>query len=115
MAKRVEADRSPDHSYKTMNLAGIFVRERGLFMKPENQGRYHHDGRFATLLDVVNSYNDPFGLGRQGQRRSFGCGRIGCRVCQAGRSSSKVIASKHFGSRAPSAEHAPPPGGIAGI
>jgi len=33
------ADRSPDGNYKTMNLAGIFVRERGLFMKPENKGR----------------------------------------------------------------------------
>jgi hypothetical protein len=31
--------------------------------KPENQGRYHHDGRFKTLLDVVNSYNDRFSLG----------------------------------------------------
>ncbi len=57
-----EADRSPDHSYKTMNLAGIFQRERGLFMKPENKGRYYHDGRFATLLDVVESYNARFHL-----------------------------------------------------
>jgi hypothetical protein len=33
-----QADRSPDHAYRTMNLAGLFVRERGLFMKPENKG-----------------------------------------------------------------------------
>jgi len=58
-----QADRSPDHAYRTMNLAGIFVRERGLFMKPENKGRFYHDGRFATLLDVVNSYNERFALG----------------------------------------------------
>src|SRR5262249_47326603 len=57
-----EADRSPDHSYKTMNLAGIFQRERGLFMKPENRGRFYHDGRFATLLDVVKSYDARFNL-----------------------------------------------------
>lgn len=58
-----QADRSPDHAYKTMNLAALFVRERGLFMKPENKGRFYHDGRFQTLLDVVDSYNSRFGLG----------------------------------------------------
>jgi hypothetical protein len=58
-----EADRAPDGDYKTMNLAGIFVRENGLFMRPENKGRYYHDGRFATLLDVVNHYNTRFSLG----------------------------------------------------
>jgi len=46
-----------------MNLAGIFVRERGLFMKAENRGPFYHDGRFATLMDVVSSYDDRFGLG----------------------------------------------------
>jgi hypothetical protein len=57
-----EADRSPDGTYRTMNLAGVFVRERGLFMKAENKGRFYHDGRFATLLDVVDSYDARFGL-----------------------------------------------------
>jgi hypothetical protein len=57
-----QADRSPDHAYRTMNLAGVFVRERGLFMKPENKGRFYHDGRFPTLLDVVQSYNARFAL-----------------------------------------------------
>src|SRR5262245_17436383 len=52
-----EADRAPDHAYKTQNLAGLFVRERGLFMYPPNRGKFYHDGRFATLLDVVNHYN----------------------------------------------------------
>lgn len=61
--ERFQADRSPDHSYKTMNLAGLFVRERGLFMAPQNKGRFYHDGRFKTLLDVVDSYNTRFGLG----------------------------------------------------
>jgi len=58
-----QADRSPGHAYRTMNLAGIFVRERGLFMRPDHKGRFYHDGRFQTLRDVVASYNDRFGLG----------------------------------------------------
>jgi hypothetical protein len=58
-----EADRAPDHTYKTMNLAGIFVRENGLFMAPANKGRYYHDGRFARLIDVVNHYNRLMSLG----------------------------------------------------
>jgi hypothetical protein len=53
-----EANRSPDGHYKTMNLAGLFVRERGLFMKPQNKGHFYHDGRFQTLKDVVKSYAD---------------------------------------------------------
>src|SRR3982751_4477963 len=53
-----EADRSPGHAYQTMNLASLFVRERGLFMFPQKKGRFYHDGRFRTLLDVVNSYED---------------------------------------------------------
>jgi hypothetical protein len=65
-----EADRSPDHAYKTMNLAGLFVRERGLFMKPANKGRFYHDGRFATLRDVVDSYNDRFNLQLTAQEKS---------------------------------------------
>jgi len=46
-----------------MNLAGIFVRERGLYMDPANKGRFYHDGRFATLRDVVNHYNTLLNLG----------------------------------------------------
>jgi len=57
-----ESDRAPGHAYQTMNLAGIFVRERGLFMFPQNKGRFYHDGRFQTLLDVVNSYDARFNL-----------------------------------------------------
>ena len=65
-----QADRSPDGVYKTMNLAGIFVRENGLFMSPANKGRYYHDGRFATLLDVVNHYNTHFTLGLTDQEKN---------------------------------------------
>src|SRR5262249_49972193 len=64
-----QANRSPDRTYKTMNLAGLFVRERGLFMKAQNKGRYYHDGRFATLLDVVESYNTRFNLGLTDQEK----------------------------------------------
>lgn len=65
-----QADRAPDNVYKTMNLAGIFVRENGLFMNPANKGRYYHDGRFPTLLDVVNHYNTRFSLGLTAQEKS---------------------------------------------
>lgn len=65
-----QADRAPDGVYKTMNLAGIFVRENGVFMNPANKGRYYHDGRFATLLDVVNHYNTRFSLGLTAQEKS---------------------------------------------
>jgi cytochrome c5 len=64
-----QADRSPDGHYKTMNLAGKFVTELGLFMKPENKGRFYHDGRFATLLDVVTSYDSRFNLGLSDQEK----------------------------------------------
>jgi hypothetical protein len=58
-----QADRGPDRVYKTQSLAALFVRERGLFMRPSNKGRFYHDGRFATLLDVVDHYNIHFKLG----------------------------------------------------
>lgn len=64
-----EADRSPGHAYQTMNLAGVFVRERGLYMFPQNKGRFYHDGRFKTLMDVVNSYDGRFKLGLTDQEK----------------------------------------------
>lgn len=64
-----ESDRSPGHAYQTVNLAGLFVRERGLFMSPQDKGRFYHDGRFKTLMDVVNSYNDRFSLGLSDQEK----------------------------------------------
>ena len=52
-------------------MAGLFVRERGLLMFPQNKGRFYHDGRFKTLLavDVVNSYDERFNLGTQRQEK----------------------------------------------
>jgi hypothetical protein len=58
-----QANRAPDGVYKTMNLAGIFVREEGRFMDPANKGRFYHDGRFQQLSDVVKHYNTFFNLG----------------------------------------------------
>jgi hypothetical protein len=43
-----EAMRSPTGKYRTTPLGGLFAREKGGF---------YHDGRFPTLLDVVNHYN----------------------------------------------------------
>jgi len=65
----INAQGHPAHGYRTMNLAGIFVRERGLFMFPKDRGRFYHDGRFKTLLDVVNSYDARFNLGLTDQEK----------------------------------------------
>jgi hypothetical protein len=48
-----EASRSPTGKYRTTPLRGLFARTKGGF---------YHDGRFATLNDVVNHYNDHFEL-----------------------------------------------------
>lgn len=65
-----QANRAPNNAYKTMNLAGIFVREEGRFMDPANAGQFYHDGRFQTLLDVVNHYNILFDLGLTDSEKS---------------------------------------------
>jgi len=49
-----QADRSPDLRYRTAPLKGLWTHTKGGF---------YHDGRFATLLDVVNHYNTHFSLG----------------------------------------------------
>ena len=49
-----QADRSPTHMYRTAPLAGLWSHQKGGF---------YHDGRFATLLDVVNHYDDVLKLG----------------------------------------------------
>ena len=43
-----EADRSPTGKYRTSPLVGLFAKANG---------GYYHDGRFATLRDVVNHYD----------------------------------------------------------
>jgi hypothetical protein len=65
----IDAQGKAVHGYRTMNLAGVFVRERGLFMFPHDKGRFYHDGRFKTLLEVVNSYDARFGLGLSDQEK----------------------------------------------
>jgi hypothetical protein len=47
-----QADRSPDHRYRTAPLKGLWTHKAG----------FYHDGRFATLLDVVNHYDVLLGL-----------------------------------------------------
>ncbi len=49
-----QADRSPDHRYRTSPLKGLWTHTKGGF---------YHDGRFPTLLDVVNHYNGVKDLG----------------------------------------------------
>lgn len=48
-----QAKRSPDERYRTSPLKGLWTHQTGGF---------YHDGRFATLLDVVNHYNNLGGL-----------------------------------------------------
>jgi hypothetical protein len=56
-----QADRAPDHRYRTSPLKGLWTHQKGGFF---------HDGRFATLRDVVDHYDTFFGLGltEQGKR-----------------------------------------------
>lgn len=49
-----QADRSPDKRYRTAPLHGLWTHQKGGFF---------HDGRFATLRDVVNHYNTFFNRG----------------------------------------------------
>ena len=55
------ANRSPERAYRTAPLKGLFSHA---------QGGFFHDGRFATLLDVVNHYEATFNLGLTGQEKS---------------------------------------------
>jgi mono/diheme cytochrome c family protein len=43
-----QADRSPTHKYRTAPLAGLWSHQKGGF---------YHDGRFATLNDVIEHYD----------------------------------------------------------
>lgn len=49
-----QAKRSPDESYRTAPLKGLWSHSKGGF---------YHDGRFARLLDVVNHYDSFRQLG----------------------------------------------------
>ena len=48
-----QASRDPDHRYRTTPLAGLWAHQKGGF---------YHDGRFATLPDVIQHYNSTFAL-----------------------------------------------------
>ncbi len=48
-----QADRAPDHKYRTSPLKGLFAHQKGGFF---------HDGRFSTLLQVVQHYNQALSL-----------------------------------------------------
>jgi hypothetical protein len=56
-----QADRSPDGRYRTAPLKGLWTHTKGGFF---------HDGRFATLLDVVNHYDTFMVLGLLPQEKS---------------------------------------------
>ena len=47
-----QAKRSPDERYRTSPLKGLWTHEKGGF---------YHDGRFATLQEVVDHYNSVLG------------------------------------------------------
>lgn len=49
-----QANRSPEKTYRTAPLRGLWTHAKG---------GYYHDGRFATLLDVVNHYDTFKSLG----------------------------------------------------
>jgi hypothetical protein len=48
-----QSDRSPDERYRTTPLKGLSTHAKGGF---------YHDGRFATLREVVDHYDQHFGL-----------------------------------------------------
>ena len=56
-----QASRSPDGRYRTTPLRGLFSHATG---------GYYHDGRFATLADVVGHYDTAFNLGLSAAQKS---------------------------------------------
>ena len=56
-----QASRSPDDRYRTSPLNGIWTHTKGGF---------YHDGRFATLGDVVDHYDSCMNLGLSAQEKS---------------------------------------------
>jgi hypothetical protein len=53
-----QSARAPDQRYRTSPLRGLFAHAKGGF---------YHDGRFATLADVVAHYNGALALGLSAQ------------------------------------------------
>jgi cytochrome c5 len=56
-----QADRSPDGRYRTTPLKGLWAHAKGGF---------YHDGRFATLRDVVDHYDAHFALSLSAQQKN---------------------------------------------
>lgn len=56
-----QASRAPDDRYRTTPLNGLWTHMKGGF---------YHDGRFPTLLDVVNHYDTCKNLGLDGGEKS---------------------------------------------
>lgn len=56
-----QASRSPDKRYRTTPLKGLWTHM---------EGGFYHDGRFATLIDVVNHYDTLQGLGLGVQQKN---------------------------------------------
>jgi hypothetical protein len=56
-----QANRSPDKRYRTTPLKGLWTHQKGGF---------YHDGRFKTLLAVVDHYNQHFSLGLTDQEKN---------------------------------------------
>ncbi len=56
-----QASRSPDGRYRTTPLRGLFAH---------GKGGYYHDGRFATLADVVEHYDRVLNLGLSSAQRA---------------------------------------------
>jgi cytochrome c peroxidase len=55
-----QANRAPDHAYRTAPLNGLWTHTKGGF---------YHDGRFSTLAEVVNHYDTCLSLGLTAQEQ----------------------------------------------
>ena len=58
-----QANRGPERRYVTTPLRALFD------MQKIHKGGFYHDGRFATLADVVEHYNGFFKLGLSAQQK----------------------------------------------
>jgi cytochrome c peroxidase len=65
-----QAKRSPDGRYRTAPLRALWD------MKQIHKGGFYHDGRFATLNEVVNHYDNHFAL----RSKTFGPATASARV-----------------------------------
>jgi len=56
-----QADRAPDHRYRTSPLKGLWTHQ---------EGGFYHDGRFPTLRAVIDHYDTFFDLGLTDRERT---------------------------------------------